>query len=139
MYLLSHSADFGSKMAGNTADPAETRAEPKLTKKQLKAQETTTGCSSAPWNKPNFSAEIPLAHMLSCNLNKQHTKPDLKSMQSLTECQQLLQKLAEEVNSIDQVKRVSEKAAPVGGSREPGSLQNSRRLILKRAEELELH
>ncbi|KAI4808635.1 hypothetical protein KUCAC02_000685 [Chaenocephalus aceratus] len=86
-------------MAGNTADRVETRAEPKLTKKQ----------------------------------------PDLKSMQSLTECQQLLQILAEEVNSIGQVKRVREKAAPVGGSREPGSLQNSRRLILKWAEELELH
>ncbi|XP_033995565.1 butyrophilin subfamily 3 member A1-like [Trematomus bernacchii] len=134
-------------MAGNTADPAETRAEPKLTKKQLKAQETTTGCSSAPWNKPNLSAELQATHFEQSsqsyprqgNLNKQQTKPDLKSMQSLTECQQLLQKLAEEVNSIAQVERVSERAAPGGGSREPGSLQSSRRLILKWAEELELN
>ncbi|KAK5848643.1 hypothetical protein PBY51_006239 [Eleginops maclovinus] len=130
-------------MVGTTADPAEIRAEPKLTKKQLKAQENRTVCHSEPWNKPNLSGQVKPFEQFSqsCQLQGKPpaTKRELKPLHSLKECLEFLQKLAEDVNIIGQVKSVSKRATPEGGSREPGSLQSSRRTILKWAEELELN
>ncbi|KAM7365918.1 hypothetical protein PAMP_015396 [Pampus punctatissimus] len=128
-------------MAAKTATPSVTKTKPTLTKKEAKALEKSTASSSAPWNKPS------LHELQVVNLKKSSnslpvssfpiSKPDLKPIQSLTECLQLLHKLAEEVNNISQVKRGSKNAAPEGSSKEPESLESSRTLILHWAKELE--
>ncbi|XP_020504907.2 butyrophilin subfamily 3 member A1 isoform X1 [Labrus bergylta] len=127
-------------MAANTSSPSEN--ESSLGKKQSKALQRINAASSAPWLKPTFSE---LQRKDSDNLSSTcpvwssspTAKPDLSSMHSLSECLQLLHKLAEEVNNISQMKRGSKKAAPAGGSREPDSLEISRSLILNWAAELD--
>ncbi|XP_068569743.1 E3 ubiquitin-protein ligase TRIM39-like [Cebidichthys violaceus] len=131
-------------MAASTPTSAETRAQPTLTRKQSKALEKSYASSSAPWNKPSLS-ELRVKDFEESSHSCPHrsglpaTKPNLKSMQSLQECLQLLHELADEVNNISQKKRGSKKAAPEGSTREPGSLETSRTLILQWAKELELN
>ncbi|XP_074480366.1 butyrophilin subfamily 3 member A1-like [Sebastes fasciatus] len=129
-------------MAANTPTPAETWAKPTLTKKQRKILEKSCASSSEPWNKPNLSEFQDLeepSHSAPVRSGPIATRPNLKSMQTLEECVQLLHELAEEVNNIKyQVKRGSTKAAPEGSTKEPGSLETSRTRILQWAKELEL-
>ncbi|XP_049923974.1 E3 ubiquitin-protein ligase TRIM39-like isoform X3 [Epinephelus moara] len=127
-------------MATKPPTPAETKAKSTLTKKQIKALEKSSSSSSAPWNKPTLSEFKGLeesSHTFPLKTGPPTTKPDLKSMQTLTECLQLLQQLAEEVNNISQVKCGSKKTEPEEGTKEPGSLETSRTLILQWAKELE--
>uniref|UniRef100_A0A3Q3FX40 Butyrophilin subfamily 3 member A1-like n=1 Tax=Labrus bergylta TaxID=56723 RepID=A0A3Q3FX40_9LABR len=93
-------------MAANTSSPSEN--ESSLGKKQSKALQRINATSSVPWLKPTFSE---LQRKDSDNLystcpvwsSSPTAKPDLSSMHSLSECLQLLHKLAEEVNNISQV------------------------------------
>ncbi|XP_070710530.1 E3 ubiquitin-protein ligase TRIM21-like [Pempheris klunzingeri] len=128
-------------MAANTSNPSRTLTEATLTKKQAKAIAKTTVSSSAPWNKPSLS-EIKDVQGLSnsCVLPSSSSakKPDLKEMQTFTECLQLLHKLAEEVNNISQVKCGSKKEKQEVSSNKAGSLETSRSLILHWAKELEI-
>ncbi|XP_035849648.1 nuclear factor 7, brain-like isoform X7 [Sander lucioperca] len=104
-------ADSGLRMEMNTPTPAETRAEPALTRKQCKALERSCASSSAPWNKPSLS-EIPDFEEPSYSCPRRKAlpakKPDLKSVQTLSECLQLLHQLSEEVNNISQANGVSD-------------------------------
>ncbi|XP_049425323.1 E3 ubiquitin-protein ligase TRIM39-like isoform X2 [Epinephelus fuscoguttatus] len=144
-------------MATKPPTPAETKAKSTIqTKQQTKALEKSSSSSSAPWNKPtlselksNASSSIPLdkpsfseiqgleesSHTFPLKTGPSTTKPGLKPMQTLTECLQLLQQLAEEVNNISQCG--SKKTEPEEGTKEPGSLETSRTLILRWAKELE--
>ncbi|XP_054457732.1 nuclear factor 7, brain-like [Anoplopoma fimbria] len=131
-------------MAASTPPPAETQDKPPLTRKQCKALEKSCISSSAPWNKPSLS-EFQMMDfedsLSSCpsRSGPSAMKPNLKSMQSLQECKQLLHELADKVNNISRGKRGMKKAAPEGRTKEPGSLETSRSLILQWAEELELN
>ncbi|XP_031135368.2 butyrophilin subfamily 3 member A1-like isoform X6 [Sander lucioperca] len=135
-------ADSGLRMEMNTPTPAETRAEPALTRKQCKALERSCASSSAPWNKPSLS-EIPDFEEPSYSCPRRKAlpakKPDLKSVQTLSECLQLLHQLSEEVNNIIQGKCGSKKAVAERSSMEPDSLESSRSLILHWAKELDLN
>ncbi|XP_031135364.2 nuclear factor 7, brain-like isoform X2 [Sander lucioperca] len=135
-------ADSGLRMEMNTPTPAETRAEPALTRKQCKALERSCASSSAPWNKPSLS-EIPDFEEPSYSCPRRKAlpakKPDLKSVQTLSECLQLLHQLSEEVNNISQGKCGSKKAVAERSSMEPDSLESSRSLILHWAKELDLN
>ncbi|XP_034532659.1 butyrophilin subfamily 1 member A1-like isoform X2 [Notolabrus celidotus] len=126
-------------MAANTTNQSEKKD---LSKKQTKALERVSLVSSEPWLKPSLSElQVKDSEGLSssCQVwsSSSAAKPDLKLMQSLSECVQLLQTLSEEVNNISQVKQGSKKAAPAGGSSELDSMESSRSLILKWAAELE--
>ncbi|CAJ1086487.1 E3 ubiquitin-protein ligase TRIM39-like isoform X1 [Xyrichtys novacula] len=126
-------------MAEGTTNPSETSG---LTKKQAKALERVSIVSSEPWLKPSlseFQAKESEEQFSTCPpwSSSSAAKPGLKSVQSLSECTQLLQKLSEEVNNLSQGKHSSKKAAPAGGSREPDSLERSRSLILTWAAELD--
>ncbi|KAK9524469.1 hypothetical protein VZT92_016862 [Zoarces viviparus] len=130
-------------MAASTPTSAETRAQPTLTKKQSKAQEKSSASSSAPWIKPSLS-ELQINDFEessnSCPVRSPPaTKPNIKPMQSLQQCIELLHELADEVNNISQRKRGGKKAAPEGNTKEAGSLETSRTLVLQWAKELELN
>ncbi|XP_071370624.1 E3 ubiquitin-protein ligase TRIM39-like [Centroberyx affinis] len=64
-------------------------------------------------------------------------KPDLKEMQTLTECLEFLKNLAKEVKDISQLKQDSERSAPEGDTAKPRSLESSSSLILRWAKELD--
>ncbi|XP_059210423.1 E3 ubiquitin-protein ligase TRIM39-like [Centropristis striata] len=137
---MTKDADSGWRMAAKTPNPAKSRAEPSLTRKQVrKFQEKSCTSSSSPWNKPTLSGLQDIEDSShSCPVRSgAASKPDLKPMQTLTECLQLLRTLAEEINNINQCG--SKKAAPQGSTKEPGSLESSRTLILQWAQELELN
>ncbi|KAM7377723.1 hypothetical protein PAMA_014162 [Pampus argenteus] len=127
-------------MAAKTATPSVTQTKPTLTKKQAKALQKSTASSSAPWNKPSLH-ELQIVNFGKTSNSLPASsfpilKPDLTLIQSLTECLQLLHKLAEDVNNISQG---SKHAAPAGSSKEPDSLESSRTLILHWAKELEMN
>ncbi|KAM6959613.1 butyrophilin subfamily 3 member A1-like [Tautogolabrus adspersus] len=129
-------------MAANTSSPSETQS--RLTKKKSKALERTSAVMSEPWLKPSLRElqrkdSDGLSSTCPVWSSSPAAKLDLKWMHSLSECLQLLHKLAEEVNNISQMKRGSKKAAPAGGSREPDSQEISRSLILNWAAELDLN
>ncbi|XP_041634642.1 nuclear factor 7, brain-like [Cheilinus undulatus] len=131
-------------MAENTTPASGTQTKSAAKKKWTKAVEKIIQASSAPWLKPDISelqikgpddlsSTVP-AWMPSCL-----AKPDLKSMQSLSECVKLLQKLSEEVSNINQGKHSRKEERTAGGSREPESLEISKSLILSWASELEMN
>ncbi|XP_041635892.1 nuclear factor 7, brain-like [Cheilinus undulatus] len=124
---------------------SETQSKFVKTKKWTKAVEKITQVSSASWLRPDISElQIKESNDLSCTvpawMSSSVAKSDLMSMQSLSGCMELLQKLSEEVNNISQGKHSrKKKEAPAGGSREPESLEIGKSLILSWASELEMN
>ncbi|XP_022065537.1 nuclear factor 7, brain-like [Acanthochromis polyacanthus] len=129
-------------MAANITITSRTQAKSTITQKQSRALERTDISSSVPWNKPALS-EIKIkdseksSHSCQPWRKTSSSKRDLKPVQTLTECLELLQKLSEEVNNISQMKAGRMKAAPEGSTKEPDSLESGRKLILHWAKELE--
>lgn len=132
-------------MAENMTPASGTQTKSAAKKKWAKAVEKITQASSAPWLKPDISElQIKESNDLSSTVPpwmfSSVAKPDLKLMQSLSGCMELLQKLSEELNNISQGKRSrKKKEATAEGSREPESLEISKSLILSWASELEMN
>ncbi|XP_023141041.2 nuclear factor 7, brain-like [Amphiprion ocellaris] len=129
-------------MAAEITTTSKTQTKSTITKKQSKALERTNISSSVPWNKPSLS-EIKIKDSEKSSNSCQpwnrtpSAKRDLKPVQTLTECLELLRKLSEEVNNISQMKTGRMKAAPEGSTKELDSLESGRKLILHWAKELE--
>ncbi|XP_041636044.1 nuclear factor 7, brain-like [Cheilinus undulatus] len=132
-------------MAANMTTVSETQSKIVITKKWAKSLEKVSLVSSEPWLKPHLSElQIKDSQNLSSTLSawnpSSEAKHNFKTLQSLSECLELLQKLSEEVNNISQGKCSSKKRETTAeGSREPESLEINKSLILSWASELEMN